>query len=315
MFVDSREVALKAFQMVEFDPDHPRKSLNDLRQRAADRYTEVFTYYDRAANNRRWVAFGIRLLAVILLGLGILLLDLAAFDANSDAAKSMANWVLAFIPGTSPGENVVPAGVATLLLAVAAIILAFDRYMLIHRNFVAYRVTEYKLRSMQADFLANFDEACAIGKDSDQATVFVQLKAMASRSYAAAAEEIEEETKAWGESLEQAMESLRSRVESTRTTARKVADDAAKQANAAVENAKFGRLKVIVADAHAGDVVYAIKVEGRDRVQDDKAKRGQFRSFLVAPGNAKVILVDEQGTVINSDFVEVIANDDKTVPL
>ena len=77
-------------------------------------------------------------------------------------------WVLKFIPGVPATSSPLPAAVATLALGLAAIVLAVDKYLLVHRNFVAFRVTEFKLRSMQADFLASFDAALVDGASAWQ---------------------------------------------------------------------------------------------------------------------------------------------------
>lgn len=291
---------------VTFDPDEPQESIKELRKIAARQYDKDINFYKKAANLRRAWAFVIRVAALTFFALGILLLDLAAFDPGKQAAQSLANWIVNWLPGVNVSSPApLPAGVATLVLAISALVLFIDKGMLVHRNFVAYRVTEYKLKAMRAEMLADFDEAVSKGASGDPATVFNEIKAMASRTWAAAAKEVEEETKAWGESLEKALESLRARIDTERGTARKAAAEAAKETKTAVQESKAGLLDVTIdSSKHQKDKSYEIVIEGPMARHRDTAKTGEVRGFIVSPGNAKIILMDGDAP-IESKVVQI----------
>ena len=319
--VDPRERTREAFDAVELEAGMLGSSVMKLRTAAAERYAAEYDWYSNAANKRRIASWLIRASAVVLLGLGIIMLDLAALDPGGEVSKSMARWLLEFLPGVCTGldssacqqavrvNNNHAALVATVLVAVAGVVLMYDRYMLIHRNFVAYRLTEFRLRSMQAEFLAEFDKAYLARRGLVNADdrVFAELKAFASRLYVTAANEIETETKAWGENLEQAIERLRTKTDSTAQSAKQAAEEAE-------EDAKPARLRVIIDQRHGKTKSFeiVIKNDAGNDLPPVEAKGGQTRGFRLPAGNWEVQL-KENKEIVGTDVVTLAPGGDDTV--
>ena len=300
----SRNEAREAFDQVNFNNEDPLASIDDLHLKALGFYDAESGWYDRNSSSRRYVSLTMRWSAIIFGAIGVIVLELAAFGSNAKAATAVLEKFWLDHPGTPP------AAIATMLLVIAGLFIFTDRVLLISRNYVQFRVIQFKIESLRADFNANFIEAYAKGIGTEPATLFRQLHTLAAKSLKVLAEEIENETKAWQASFNEGLALLRSRFEKELPSARAQTKKAREDAEKATQAAQPGTLnvKIKLKDARKQDRSdeFLVHVDGATP-EEVSAAPGQTRRFSVPPGQRTVSLKTVDGKLIEAFGVDVKA--------
>lgn len=299
-----RDEARAAFDQVNFNPDDPLASIDELHLKALGVYDVESGWYDRNSSRRRYASLTMRWSAIIVGSIGVIVLELAAFGPNAKAATAVLERLWLDHPGTPP------AAIATMLLVIAGLFIFTDRVLLISRNYVQFRVIQFKIESLRADFNANFIEAYAKGAGTDPAALFRHLHTLAAKSLKVLAEEIENETKAWQASFDEALALLRSRFEKELPSARAQTKKAREDAEKATQAAKLVPLnvKVKLKDPKNQDRTgkFLVHVDGATP-EEFPAEPGQTRGFRVPPGQHGISLKTGDGNLIESFSVVVKA--------
>ena len=278
-------------------------NIDVLHLRALAVYDAEIAWYESAARKRRAFSVVIRWAAVIAGGLGAILLELAAFGDKEMARAAVAHLHFG-------NANAEPAAFATMFLVIAGLILLTDRVLLINRNFVQYRVMQFKLRSLRADFSASFIETLSASSDAPRRALFARLHILSAKSLKALADEIEAETEAWQASFNEGLAALSKRFEKELPSARtqiKEAQEEAKNLTRATQRSVLN-VKVRLKDTNGADRTgdFIVLVDGATP-EEAATRPGATRSFSVTPG-LRTIALKSGGKVVESIGIEVAPN-------
>lgn len=311
--------AQEQFDAVTFQESGGQHSIDELRVKTLAVFDANAVWYGNAANRRRYFSLALTWGAISLGGIGLIILELAAFDPKGGLAGEIAVWakqtVSDFVArilqqqrlsSAVGASDISPAAVATMFLVIAGLFIFTDRVLLVSANMTRHRVTEFVIRSMRAEFTVEFIKAYIVeiadnSTQPDQRLVFSRMQVICATALQRLAEEIEEETKAWEARFNESQALLRNRFG-------KGADAQARAKEAAL-GARFGAVLVTVGKTAADGAVrsgnFSLHVEGGTPSLEAGITPGQSRAFSVPPGNWVVKLLNDQGSVVDSRIVQV----------
>jgi hypothetical protein len=304
-FFKPNKEAQTAFDQVSFK----NGTIDDLHLKTLGVYDAKIDWYANAAERRRFFSVVIRWAAIISGGIGAIILELVAYDTQTASTQiTLAEAVLKKLMLDSHGAP--PSAISTMLFVIAGLILLTDRVLLVNRNFVQYRVVQFKIESLRADFHASYIETYAKGFNTDPSILFNQLHTLCAKSLSALADEVENETKAWQTSFNEGLTLLSKRLEKDLPTAKalvkKAQEDAQKEAVAAQPATLDVKVKLMNTQNKNRDGEFAIHVDGATP-NEAAVGPGETRSFFLPPGMHTVILTTN-GKVIESKSVKLMAN-------
>ena len=271
----SRHQAQIEFDKVKFDPAKQEECVKLLYSTSLERMATEANWYHGQAVRRRWFSFLIRGIAVIAIAISMIALDYAAFFPRP------------------VGQEMLPAGVATLSLVVAGVALLFDRVFIITNNMTRYRVSQYAIEKLKTVFASDFQKNVFANMPHTQKS-FYEAKAMALEAMEGVFDVISQEVAQWKDDTENAVDALRQNVDKRLEQTKTQFDAARVAAEKRAEDELPGNINVSIEKKTNVQRPDTVKISLSGPVTASaNAQIGSSLGFSnVSPGNYKISASD-----------------------